>query len=84
MSKISRSVFQTVMEENKRLKRDLKAIVYDVDTIESQRAFRKWFLYYKDQADFNTAIAEIIFGKVKLEQQNKELKNEQIHTDKNN
>lgn len=53
MSKVSRSKFQSVVEENKRLLGDIKLLVADPPTMDSIKCMMKWQDKFKANKDFN-------------------------------
>lgn len=59
MSSVSRSIYQKVVEENKRLKADIKALVnYDQDPDKYIETFLKWKKHFKKQHQFNCFMRE--------------------------
>lgn len=60
MSSVSRSTFQKVCEENKRLKRDLKLITSDGRTPEKVLLIGKWRKHFEEQEKQNRLIRELI------------------------
>lgn len=63
MSNISRSVYQKLAEENKRLKADIKKLVWVKSVEDRDLVFRKWYEYFIEEYDFHRAIKEIIYNK---------------------
>ena len=60
MSTVSRSVYQKVCEENKRLKADIKIIV-DGESGQVQKYFStmlKWRKVFKEEKEFNSLMKE--------------------------
>ena len=53
MSYVSRSVYQKVCEENKRLMRSIRLLTYDAAEDESINEFKKWFDYFETEEAFN-------------------------------
>lgn len=65
MSNISRSVYQKVAQENKRLKADIKMLVWVTSPEDESRVFRKWYKYFKKEHDFHKMMKEIVGAKLK-------------------
>ena len=59
MSDISRSVYQKLAEENKRLKADIKMLTWVRSGEDRDRVFRKWWKYFKKEYDFNKMMKRI-------------------------
>lgn len=57
MSKIDRSVYQKVVEENKRLKRDIRIIVMD-ETRLAVECMMEWLNIFQKEDDFNKLLKE--------------------------
>lgn len=49
MSKITRSEYQRVVEENKRIKNDLRILIMDICSEEAMIIFLKWRKYFEDE-----------------------------------
>lgn len=64
MSKVSRSVYQKVCEENKKLKKDLRVICADDEwsAIEVFRVMDKWSDYFAEEDRFRNMVREAIRG----------------------
>lgn len=54
MSKVSRSVYQKLSEENKSLKRDIKKLVIKKSIPEFIITFSKWEKHFKKEDEFNS------------------------------
>ncbi len=63
MSNISRSAYQKLAEENKRLKADIKTLTWVQSSENRDIVFRKWWKYFKKESDFNRMMKEIVTGK---------------------
>ena len=57
MSKVSRSVYQKLKEENKRLKADIKVLV-EGNVFDFIEVKRKWKEIFKKETDFNNMMKE--------------------------
>lgn len=53
-SPVSRSVYQKLAEENKKLKADLKIICFDGISANTIPVRLKWHAYFQKEADFNS------------------------------
>lgn len=52
MSKVSRSIYQKLAEENKRLKNDIKSLV-DMNTMsDKSEAYTKWRNHFEEELEF--------------------------------
>lgn len=49
MSKITRSEYQRVVEENKKLKSDLQILIMEITSDRAMRTFLKWRKYFEDE-----------------------------------
>jgi hypothetical protein len=59
MSKINRSTYQKVVEENKRLKNDIKILVnYEGDVMQWNEVMLKWYSFFTEEARRNNLIKE--------------------------
>jgi hypothetical protein len=58
MSKVSRSTYQKLAEENKRLKADIKALVMRDDEAKTKLVFINWHGYFKRQKFFDQLLKE--------------------------
>lgn len=58
MSKVSRSVYQKVKEENKRLLIDIKILTGDISARRIQLVM-KWRDFFRKEAEFNQMLKEI-------------------------
>ncbi len=58
MSKVSRSVYQKVCEENKRLKKDIKLLVSEGVTFDKLDCIQKWREKIKEERDFLDMLKE--------------------------
>ena len=58
-SPVSRSVYQKLAEENKRLKNDLKNICHNVLSAEAIQARMKWKKHFENEALFARQMKEI-------------------------
>ncbi len=58
MSKVSRSVYQKLKEENKKLLRDIKTLVGPVNK-NRINTFRRWQNYFRNEKEFNTMMKEV-------------------------
>jgi hypothetical protein len=59
-SPVSRSVYQKLKEENKRLLADLKQICYYPATFESIEVRKKWKEHFEDEANRNNFIKRML------------------------
>jgi len=65
MSDISRSEYQKVVEENKRLLADLRTICYDkVDEDTHYACIDKWYEYFRKQEEDISEIEKLIKSKL--------------------
>ena len=60
MSKINRSVYQKVCEENKRLLKDLRILTYAVDDPKLFDVFQKWNKYFEQKESRRQAMVKIV------------------------
>lgn len=65
MSHVSRSVYQKLKEENKRLLHDLYMLTMEPGTKEGLQIMLKWYKKFRTKQEFNEAIRELITGKFK-------------------
>ena len=66
MTKVSRSAYQKLKEENKRLMADLKLICHtDVRDNSDWECQGKWFEYFKKEAEFNAMTKEVAVAYLK-------------------
>jgi hypothetical protein len=59
MSKVSRSTYQKCAEENKRLKKDIEALVMIDDKAETKKVFVRWLEHFKSQREFNALMKSV-------------------------
>lgn len=59
MSKVSRSAYQKLKEENKRLLKDIKLLVDKTDPIERIIATDKWQKHFKEEKEFNSLMKDV-------------------------
>jgi len=64
MSKVDRSTYQKVVEENKRLKRDIRIIVMD-DTMVAVNCMMKWYDTFQKEINFNKLMKKAVEHYVK-------------------
>ena len=64
---VSRSVYQKVVEENRKLLKDIRALVDNSLTIESINVRRKWCDKFQKDREFVNLISESLGMKVKTE-----------------
>ena len=60
MSAISRSIYQKLKEENKRLIKDIRILVSTDITIEQYRTIKKWRDKFKKEIEFNDLMRALI------------------------
>lgn len=60
MSKISRSEYQRVVEQNKSLLKDLKVLTYLPDPVATTEALRRWHAYFKKEDDTNNYLKNML------------------------
>lgn len=60
MSKISRSVYQKVKEENKRLLNDIKLLVQETPSADKILCIIKWRELFEKEREFNEAIKTLL------------------------
>ena len=60
MRSVSRSVYQKLAEENKRLKRDIKTLVWVQSTEDRDAVFRKWYKRFKEEHEFKVGMKDIV------------------------
>lgn len=65
MSAISRSEYQKVVEENKRLKHDIYKLVIDDDE-ETLEVYERWEKHFRDEMAFKNMIRYAILNKAGL------------------
>ncbi len=58
MSKVSRSVYQKLKEENKKLLRDIEILVGH-DLMNRNRMFKKWESHFREEKEFNDVIRSV-------------------------
>jgi hypothetical protein len=59
MSSVSRSVYQKLKEENKRLVNDLFVITMNPLTLESIQVRQKWCKKFTEEREFNAMLKEV-------------------------
>ena len=59
MSKVNRSIYQKCVEENKRLKKDIEALVMIDDKEETRKVFVRWREHFKSQREFNELMKSV-------------------------
>lgn len=59
MSKVSRSTYQKCAEENKRLKKDIEALVMIDSKEETKKVFVRWREHFKSQRQFNALMRTV-------------------------
>lgn len=59
MSKVSRSTYQKCAEENKRLKKDIEALVMIDSKEETKEVFVRWREHFKSQRQFNALMRTV-------------------------
>lgn len=57
MSKVNRSIYQKVVEENKALIADIKLMVSDL-SVEQLLCKAKWLVKFKEEAEFNSMLKQ--------------------------
>lgn len=57
---VSRATYQKVVEENKRLKADLRAITFDDNDDALVEAHTRWYAHFKLEDDFNRNLIEML------------------------
>lgn len=60
MSKVSRSIYQKCAEENKRLKKDIEALVMIDSKEETKEVFVRWREHFKSQRQFNALMRTVV------------------------
>lgn len=63
MSSVSRSVYQKLKEENKRLLHDLYVISMEPVTLKSIEIRQKWKEKFSKDQEFNNILKEFLLGK---------------------
>lgn len=53
MSKVSRSVYQKLKEENKRLLNDIRILTFSATMDDRSKTFNKWANRFRKERDFN-------------------------------
>ena len=64
MSSVSRSVYQKLAEENKRLKNDIEILILGNDMDIQQKVWDKYYLYFEKRNMYNKMIREILLKKL--------------------
>jgi len=59
MSKVSRSTYQKLKEENKRLLKDIKLLVDKTYPVERIIAMDKWQKHFKEEKEFNSLMKDV-------------------------
>ena len=65
---VSRSEFQKLAEENKRLRRDIETLVVGKDDLKKKEVFLSYLDYLKKKDVMNKFILEALEGKTKINQ----------------
>ena len=63
MSNISRSAYQKLAEENKRLKADIKILVWVTSPEDVSIVWRKCYNHFKKEHDFHQMMKDILTAK---------------------
>lgn len=64
MSAVSRSAYQKLAEENKRLLNDIKILVeHGLFSESRQQVYKKWETKFKQDREFNNTLRELLTGK---------------------
>jgi hypothetical protein len=58
MSKVSRSVYQKLKEENKRLLKDIRILTFSATMDERNKTFNKWVNRFRVEREFNQILIE--------------------------
>ena len=56
MSNVSRSVYQKLKEENKRLLNDIEILTYNRIDVDCYPVFSKWYKYFQQQHEINNLL----------------------------
>lgn len=59
-SYVSRSTYQKVVEENKKLKADIRTLVLEEDFSGQWEVWSRWYEHFEKQAQFNQDLREIL------------------------
>ncbi|HLG26241.1 MAG TPA: hypothetical protein VI423_00480 [Paenisporosarcina sp.] len=62
---VSRSVYQKLAEENKKLKADLKILCFDKPSVDSITVRAKWKIHFLKEANFNSLMKDFATNYIK-------------------
>lgn len=62
---VSRSVYQKLAEENKKLKSDLKILCFDKPSVDSIMVRAKWKIHFLKEVNFNSLMKDFATNYIK-------------------